>query len=286
MVGRIPGHIVHHLYMKFVQPVVRTASPISLMSRLQTAHWFYVDHVQSALLGGPQVKPSLTFTAFLHHFVRLLHWKPHEVRTRLKAFWKFNATVPRAGGLLLNAAQTKLVLVRAPGAKRWSFPVGKVHEDEHTEPEPEHLCAVREVFEETGFLGQLTAETRSFTYHKRRALHRLFVFENVPEDYAFSPLSAQEIAEVRWIPFADLTQYLSRSLCTALVAFLGVYVYPVAQTGGGGDDTVTAVATTDHTSTEETESPVSACSTAPLSSALSLLSLVAPAPCATSSVPL
>lgn len=231
---KIPYSVVKNLYHKFVtDPQV---DPMHILTQLQHAYWFYVDHMRPL-----PSEPPPSFAGFLYRLAPLLRWPSCEVKARLKAFWKFNASVPRAGGILLNAEQTKLVLVRGPGSNRWSFPVGKLGPQEL-----ERVCAEREVFEETGYQGVLSETARSFVYRKRKAVHTLFVFENVPEDYVFAPLSSQEIAEVRWFSFDALTEVLPSRLRQNLVDFLGVYVYPrcepeVTQPSSSSSDTSPAL---------------------------------------------
>ena len=209
--------MIQKLYEQYLVPLEPSASLMVIMSRLQQAYWFYVDHIHDPQHDGPVV----SFCQFIHRFVPLLHWQHSVVKVHLKAFWKMNAEVPRAGGLLLNPAQTKLVLVQAPGARRWSFPVGKVG-DQESEP----ACAQREVFEETGFQGHIAGNAPRFEFRKRKARYTLFVFDNVPEDYDFAPLSVQEIGRVRWFSFDELQAVLPSQLHRNLVDFLAAYIGP------------------------------------------------------------
>lgn len=209
--------LIQKLYEQYLEPLDPSASVMSILSRLQQAHWFYVDHIHDPQHDGP----AASFGQFLHQFVPLLGWQHSAVKVHLKAFWKMNAEVPRAGGILLNPNQTKLVLVQAPGAKRWSFPVGKVGLQE-SEP----ACAQREVFEETGFQGHIAHDSPRFEFRQRKARYTLFVFDNVPEDYVFAPMSAQEIGCVRWFSLDELRTVLPRKLAQDVVNFLRAYVDP------------------------------------------------------------
>jgi len=229
---KIRDAVIKDLYKSFVQPhIALSADPksqeerVKLLARVQKAYWFYIDHLQASDAANRNVKVAFTF--FVHQFVRLLNWQHKDVRPDVKAYWKYNTTLPRAGGILLNADQTKILLVRGYGGKRWGFPVGKVREDEVVDIS---VCAVREVFEETGFQGVIQDTSRVFTYQKKKAPYTLFVFENVPEDYAFAPVTCKEIDEVRWFSFKDLPSVLSRRFCINLANFLDVYVYPATQT--------------------------------------------------------
>ncbi len=212
---KLAESVVKDLYQRYVQPVSGENNLNVTMQHLQEAHWFYIDHLQ-ALDRNRSEKVGLTF--FIHQFVPLLGWQHRDVKARIKEYWKFNAALPRAGGILLNDEKTKIVLVRGHGAKRWGFPTGKLKNDE----DPAE-CALREVFEETGFSG--VPSSQAFTCRKKKAIHTLFVFENVPEDYVFAPQTYKEIDEIRWVLFADLPEFLPIRLCKALVDFLGVYTY-------------------------------------------------------------
>lgn len=65
----------------------------------------------------------------------------------LEDFKAYKLAVPTYGGIILNEDMSKVLLVLGFWSKTsWGFPKGKVNEDE-----PPHLCAVREVLEETGY---------------------------------------------------------------------------------------------------------------------------------------
>lgn len=217
----VQASIIRNLYVQFLEGLVAaSASPLCLMAGLQKAHWFYLDHVHNSRREGP----PLSLCQFVHRFVPLLQWEHTAVKGLLKDFWKLNASLPRAGGVLLNHSQTKLVLVQAPGSKWWKFPVGKVGLDEAVP-----RCAEREVFEETGYQGQVSEAAVTFEFRQHKAPYTLFVFPNVPEDYEFAPLSWQEIQAVRWFGVDELLKVVPRSLVRVsrdLLTFLGV--------GGGG----------------------------------------------------
>jgi 8-oxo-dGTP pyrophosphatase MutT (NUDIX family) len=178
------------------------------MRKLQEGYWFYIDHI---------CESPMKFVTFIHIFVPLLKWKHSEVRPLLNEFWHINARIPRAGGILLNRDKTKLVLVRAPHSKRWSFPVGKISTDYN---EDIRKSAEREVFEETGYCATLSADAKMFRYTKRKAQHSLFIFENVPEHYPFAPMSTKEIAEISWFSFSELDRILPQTVLSNLVTFL------------------------------------------------------------------
>lgn len=202
--------VASELFNRFVL-LQANEDPMVVMAKIQEAYWFFIDFMS-------EQKPS--FCGFVHQFAPRLGWPHRDVKDTIKRFWKHSLKLPRAGGILLNADRTMVLLVRGRGANTWGFPVGKVQNNE-----PFHKCAEREVFEETGFAGQVIDTEQYFVYRKRKAEHRLFVFDNVPVEYDFQPQTRLEIDEVRWFAFGDLIGVLPKRVREQLVAFLGVYVY-------------------------------------------------------------
>lgn len=110
-------------------------------------------------------------------------------------------TVPVHGAIILNSACTKCLLVQGWGKSgTWGFPKGKVNKHEASAP-----CAVREVFEETGFdiSSRLREENR---FEKSRGLQTssLYVIPDVPESTVFQCQTEKEIRQIVWFPVADL----------------------------------------------------------------------------------
>lgn len=184
--------MIHNLYNQFIKPLSekdRLNNNLIIM-KLQEAHWFYIDFMI-------QPGTNIGFKQFIYAFAPLLHWKRKSVARRLKSYWLYSASLPRGGGILLNDNRDKILLVRGFGAKRWTFPAGKIH------PMEEHkTCAQREVFEETGFLGEPSDD--GIQYQKRKATYHLYIFYNVPEEYDFQPQTRKEIAEIAWFNVKDL----------------------------------------------------------------------------------
>lgn len=107
---------------------------------------------------------------------------------------------------MLNEAMDQAILVKGwnKGAS-WSFPRGKINQEED-----DLKCAIREVYEETGFdveKAGLVPENRSVKYfeHIIREQHlRYYVIPSVPMDYKFAPRTRKEISDIRWYKLADL----------------------------------------------------------------------------------
>lgn len=111
-------------------------------------------------------------------------------------FLAYKTRVPVRGAILLNDAMDQVVLVKGwkKGA-RWSFPRGKINKDEN-----DLDCAVREVYEETGYDARadgLIKEEPQMKYIEvsmREQHMRLYVFRGVPMEYPFEPRTRKEIS--------------------------------------------------------------------------------------------
>lgn len=97
---------------------------------------------------------------------------------------------------MLNEVMDSVVLVK--GWKKnasWSFPRGKINKDEK-----DLDCAIREVYEETGFdlrsadLVKDEQEMKFIEVTMREQHMRLYVFRGVPMDAYFEPRTRKEIS--------------------------------------------------------------------------------------------
>ncbi len=107
---------------------------------------------------------------------------------------------------MLNEEMDEVVLVKGwkKGAN-WSFPRGKINKDED-----DLDCAVREVYEETGFdiraagLVKPAKEMKYIEVTMREQHMRLYVFRGVPMDTYFEPRTRKEISKIEWYKLSDL----------------------------------------------------------------------------------
>jgi 8-oxo-dGTP pyrophosphatase MutT (NUDIX family) len=180
--------IVNALYYRFLSGLspAERLNKNYVMHWVQQTYWYYVDYLQSPY-------HRTTFQQFVERLAPHFQWVKGDVAEIIREFWKHNATLPRAGGVLLSPDRTKVLVVRSCHGKRWSFPLGKLNPEESSED-----CAQREVFEETGYAG-IPYSHQVLTFHKKKAFHALYLFVDVPEDYPFYPQTMHEIAEVKWV---------------------------------------------------------------------------------------
>lgn len=94
--------------------------------------------------------------------------------------------------VLLDSTLNYVLLVQGYFASKnsWGFPKGKVNEDEIP-----IQCAIREVYEETGFdaTEKIVSNQRPLQSFLNDTLIRLYIATDVPMDYPFEPHLRKEI---------------------------------------------------------------------------------------------
>lgn len=107
---------------------------------------------------------------------------------------------------MLNQEMDQVVLVKGwKKSANWSFPRGKINKDE-----PDLECAVREVYEETGFhlrdagLVENDEDMKYIEVTMREQHMRLYIFRGVPMDAHFEPRTRKEISKVQWYKLSEL----------------------------------------------------------------------------------
>ncbi|MCJ1242383.1 mRNA-decapping enzyme subunit 2 [Varicellaria rhodocarpa] len=174
--------------------------------QVEEAQWFYEDFIRPL---DPQL-PSLNLRQFclliFQHCPLLSGFSPIHHSAAFSEFLAYKTRVPVRGAIMLNEAMDQVVLVKGwkKGAN-WSFPRGKINKDEK-----DLDCAVREVYEETGFdiqaAGLVAAEdTAKYIEVTMREQHmRLYVFRDVPMDTPFEPRTRKEISKIQWYKLSEL----------------------------------------------------------------------------------
>ena len=125
--------------------------------------------------------PYMTLKEFcLEFFVRIEQLKPFKSQfdEYFENFQDYLHSIPVCGGVLINTELNKILLVRGKKGS-WSFPKGKMNENESR-----MNCAVREVYEETGYLMNCK-EQEFITRQVDSRLTTLFIDANVPESTFF-----------------------------------------------------------------------------------------------------
>ncbi|OJD17890.1 hypothetical protein AJ78_02062 [Emergomyces pasteurianus Ep9510] len=174
--------------------------------QVEEAQWFYEDFIRPL---DPNL-PSLSLRAFalriFQHCPLMSQWSHYHHSTAFSEFLAYKTRVPVRGAILLNQDMDEVVLVK--GWKKnanWSFPRGKINKDEK-----DLDCAIREVYEETGFdirAAGLVKDEKKMKYIEipmREQNMRLYVLRGVPTDTAFEPRTRKEISKIEWYKLSEL----------------------------------------------------------------------------------
>lgn len=133
-------------------------------------------------------------------------WSHYHHITAFSEFLAYKTRVPVRGAILLNEDMDEVVLVKGwkKGAN-WSFPRGKINKDEK-----DLDCAIREVYEETGFdladagLVRDEKDVKFIEITMREQHMRLYVFRGVPRNAYFEPRTRKEISKIEWYKLSEL----------------------------------------------------------------------------------
>ncbi|TFK93455.1 DCP2-domain-containing protein [Polyporus arcularius HHB13444] len=169
--------------------------------QVEQAHWYYEDFVREQ---SPHKFPSYTLKTFseaLFHACPLLaHWASDHDKG-FESFMKYKTRVPVCGAIMLNDKWDKCVLVKGwRSSAGWGFPKGKINEQE-----PKHRCAIREVYEETGYnLEDQLDPQNVISVTIREQSISLYIVPGVPEDFPFETRTRKEISKISWFKLCDL----------------------------------------------------------------------------------
>jgi 8-oxo-dGTP pyrophosphatase MutT (NUDIX family) len=194
-------NVLDDLNMRFILncPHEELASLERVFFQVEAAHWFYDDFYRETY----KHLPHLGLKEFSQLFVRrcpalkgaLGLADDDAVASALHSFTKYKRKVPVCGCILLDKDMSECILVKGwiPGSN-WGFPKGKINADE-----PEFVCAVREVLEETGFDASAHVSEKDFIERNDRGQKiRLYVARDVPRDYHFVTQTRKEISQIKW----------------------------------------------------------------------------------------
>lgn len=176
---------------------------------LEEAQWFYEDFIRPLDPSLPSMNLRRFCERMFAHCPTLSTYTPEEHMNAFENFLQYKSRVPVRGAIMLNEAMDSAILVKGwkKGAN-WSFPRGKINLDED-----DLTCAIREVYEETGYnleTSGLVPADRNVKYIEitmREQQIRLYVFRNVPMDTYFEPRTRKEISKIEWWPLSELPAY-------------------------------------------------------------------------------
>ncbi|KAL8930057.1 MAG: hypothetical protein Q9172_000142 [Xanthocarpia lactea] len=174
--------------------------------QVEEAQWYYEDFIRPL---DPDL-PSLNLRNFclriFQHCPLLSEFSPYHHATAFEEFLAYKTRVPVRGAIMLNQDMDQVILVKGwKKSANWSFPRGKINKDES-----DLNCAVREVYEETGYdfeAAGLVGPPDTMKYIDVAIQHqhiRLYVFRGVPMDTQFEARTRKEISKIDWWKLSDL----------------------------------------------------------------------------------
>ena len=187
-------------------PLEELATPERICFQIEEAQWFYEDFVRPLDPDLPSFNLRNFTTIIFQHCPLLKGWSSDEQAQAFQSFLAYKTTVPVRGAIMLNQNMDQVVLVKGwkKGAN-WSFPRGKINDREE-----DLTCAIREVYEETGYdlkTSGLVGEDKNIKYidvHIRGQELKMYVFRGVPMDSHFEPRTRKEISKIQWHSLSDL----------------------------------------------------------------------------------
>jgi mRNA-decapping enzyme subunit 2 len=166
-----------------------------IIFQIEEGHWYYEDFIRPLDPTLPSINLKY-FCALIFQQCPILSGFSNFHTVAYAEFSAYKTRVPVRGAILLNHEMDHAVLVKGwKSSAKWSFPRGKINKDER-----DLDCAIREVFEETGYdvraAGLVNDEetTKYIDVTLREQQMRLYIFRGVPMDTYFEPQTRKEIS--------------------------------------------------------------------------------------------
>ncbi|CZS95582.1 related to decapping enzyme [Rhynchosporium agropyri] len=190
-------------------PLADLGSIERICFQVEEAQWFYEDFIRPLDPALPSMNLRNFSELIFAHCPILSDFSRGKHMAAFEQFMMYKKRVPVRGAIMLNEAMDAAVLVKGwkKGAN-WSFPRGKINKDED-----DLDCAVREVYEETGFhlsdAGHVPHDrsVKKIEVNMRDQQVHLFVFRDVPMDTPFAPRTRKEISKIDWWLLSDLPAF-------------------------------------------------------------------------------
>lgn len=141
------------------------------------------------------------FTSIIFYHVPFLHPQVPNLDKILEDWKQYKLSVPTYGAILISENLKSVLLVQSYFAKSsWGFPKGKINENE----DPMH-CAIREVYEETGYdCSKGIKENDYIDLIINFQYTRLYLVTGVSLNTKFQPRTRNEIKCCEWFPLEFL----------------------------------------------------------------------------------
>ena len=189
-------------YSLNIQPEAEKNDLIRLFFQIELAHWFFLDFYCTQDENSGLVCGIKQFALKIFEHIPFLNHHVPNLQQILEEWRSYKMSVPTYGAILLTPDMRNCLLVQSFFAKNsWSFPKGKVNENEDPVK-----CAVREVYEETGFDCSHLIDENAFVEGQTSNYQytRLYIVKNVPVDTKFAPRTRNEIKDCSWFTVDEL----------------------------------------------------------------------------------
>lgn len=185
------------LFVRFIinLPQEELESVERICFQIEEAQWFYEDFIRPLDTTLPPLNLRKFCALVFQHCPLLSDFSDYHTAAYTE-FLAYKTRVPVRGAIMLNEDMSHCVLVKGwKSSAKWSFPRGKINQGEK-----DLDCAIREVYEETGYdvkeAGLVPDEDKAkYIEMVLREQHmRLYVFRGVPMDTPFAPRTRKEIS--------------------------------------------------------------------------------------------
>ncbi|KAI9801143.1 MAG: hypothetical protein M1825_003417 [Sarcosagium campestre] len=177
--------------------------------QVEEAQWYYEDFARPLDPTLPHMSLQTFCLSIFQHCPLLSQFSHHHHLAAFSEFLAYKTRVPVRGAILLNESMDEVLLVKGwKKGSSWSFPRGKINKDEK-----DLDCAIREVYEETGFhireagLVRDEENTKYIEITMREQNIRLYVFKAVSMETRFAPRTRKEISKIEWHRLAELPTF-------------------------------------------------------------------------------
>ncbi|MFH4975263.1 hypothetical protein AB6A40_001972 [Gnathostoma spinigerum] len=203
----IPTDVLDDICFRFLIniPDEEKRNVIRICFQLELAHWFYIDFYCKSTdeVNTKCVSVGLRdFIRQVFHRCEFLSDFADRVDEVIDEWREYKSSVPTYGAILLDKTLNYVLLVHGYYAAKnsWGFPKGKVNENEDP-----MACAAREVLEEVGYdISEKMRHNQLIQKFINETMTRLYIIEDVPVDFPFSPRTRNEIGKIQWFPVWDL----------------------------------------------------------------------------------
>lgn len=190
----VESRFLYNVPVEYLQQVDR------LFFQIEQAYWYYEDFKADLNPVLPHFSNLKTFATKIFSHCPLLHKVEDKFQELFSDFRTYKSKIPVYGTILLNPAMSKVLLVCDYQSNTWTFPRGKVNENETA-----FTCAMRETYEETGFnpTPHCRDEDNLEAFYDGRKV-KLYIGTNVSETTKFVITTRKEISKIGFHPIDDL----------------------------------------------------------------------------------